>query len=75
MIEKQTRLNKNIAKKLQLLSHYKFQEKLKWKAINWSEGKKKNIIVNEAFTSKTCGNCGEINKKLSSNKVNLDIRM
>ena len=30
MIEKQTRLNKDIAKKLQLLSHYNFQEKLKW---------------------------------------------
>ena len=45
------------------LQHYNFKEKL----LNTKE---LNVhIVNEAFTSKTCGCCGKINHLLGGNKI------
>ncbi len=49
-----------------MFSFYKFKEKLKWKA---SVLGKKVIIVDESYTSKTCGNCGVLNYNLGSSET------
>ena len=60
----------NLCKKLRNLAlqlqHYTFRERLKFK------GKEYNcnvIVQDEAYTSKTCGKCGELNRKLGSSKI------
>ena len=56
-------LKSKTARNMQTMSHYTFKEKLKVK------GKEYGTIVievNEAFTSRTCGKCGNINKKSKS---------
>ena len=63
------RVNRNINKvttrSMLSLSHYKFRMKL----LHKSKMYKRNIIVvNENYTSKTCGSCGYINEKLGSKK-------
>jgi len=66
MVRKTKKLNKTIRHKLNTLSHWKFQEKLKFKCFE------KNIkleIVSEEFTSKTCGMCGVLNEKLKSSRT------
>ena len=60
----------NLCRKLRTLAlqlqHYTFRERLKFKGIEYNC----NIIVqNEAYTSKTCGKCGELNRKLGSSKI------
>jgi putative transposase len=58
-----TFLHSTTKRQLLGLQHYKFKEKLLNK-------KEINVhVVNEAFTSKTCGCCGEINYKLGSSKM------
>lgn len=49
-----------------LLNIYKFKEKLKYKC-NYRN--KNYIEVNEAYTSKTCCQCGNIKKDLKGNKI------
>lgn len=53
-------------RKISLLSHCKFHDYLTWKAK--IEGK---IVVNqnEAYTSKTCFQCGKLNEKLGASKI------
>ena len=64
MVQKKDRtLNKTSVNNLSVLSHYKFLEKLKIKCI---EHKRLLFIVNESYTSKTCGCCGTINNSSSS---------
>ena len=51
---------------LNLLSHYKFKEKL------IHQGKKYNSnihIVTEEYTTKTCGKCGNLNHFIGSSKM------
>lgn len=51
------KLNSKVARSLNTLCHYKFKEKLKNKCYEKGIELK---IVNEAYTSKTCTNCGNI---------------
>ncbi len=56
MIGRQDRnIPKSVVRRMVLLSHYKFKERLRYLC-----GKMGNnlYIVNEAYTSKTCGRCG-----------------
>ena len=46
-------------------AHYRFQQFLLWKA--WEAGKQV-LLVNEAFTSKTCSWSGEIVAKLGGRR-------
>ena len=48
-------------------AHYRFQQRLLKKAelYPWCQV----ILCDEPFTSKTCGQCGEINRGLGSSKV------
>lgn len=62
-------VKKNIPKKtkrlLYIYSYFKFKERLEYKC------RQKGVvlhIVDESFTSKTCGKCGELNGKLKSSK-------
>lgn len=48
------------------LSHYKFKERLTYMANVYNRNL---IIVNESYTSKTCGNCGTLNLNLKGNKI------
>jgi putative transposase len=47
------------------LSHFQFKMKLKYQCLKWQ---RKLHIVNESYTSKTCGRCGNINNELGSSK-------
>lgn len=57
---------KNV-RKILLLSHYKFRELLKAKAQTFSGCTL--IICDEQYTSKTCGNCGNLHASLGKSKV------
>lgn len=48
------------------LSFYRFSEILKYKCKLRGS---KVLTVSEAYTSKTCGNCGELHNKLGGNKI------
>ena len=48
-------------------SHYRFKQRLLFKAQEYPHCKV--LIVNEAYTSKTCGQCGKIHDKLGASKV------
>ena len=67
MVNKKDRcINNKTVDSLLKLSHYKFKTKLQ----NMCKNRKNNIfIVNESYTSKTCGNCGEINNKLGGQSI------
>jgi transposase len=52
---------------LNVNKHYQFAEKLKWCC--WKKGVN-CIRINEAYTTKTCGKCGELN-----NNITLDNRV
>ena len=60
------KINNKTVRKMLLLSHYSFQEKLKYK-IKMRKGLL--LLVDEHYTSKTCGNCGNIDDNLGSKKV------
>ncbi len=51
---------------LTMFSFYAFKQKLLFKCEQYN---KKLIIVNECYTSCTCGKCGEINKNLKSSET------
>lgn len=59
--------NSNMNRQMLLLSHYKFKQKLLYKAKTIAG--KTVIICNESWTSKTCSNCGNINMELGSSEV------
>ncbi len=48
-------------------SHYKFKQMVQWKAREYPGCQV--IICDEAYTSKTCGQCGTIKDNLGGNKV------
>jgi putative transposase len=65
-----TGIAKNLCNKvnrdLYILSHFTFRQRLEQKC---REHGVRFICTNEAYTSKTCYKCGEINKTLGANKV------
>ena len=64
--ERARNLNTKSVRNMLSLSHYKFRQILQHKA---NEYKRSVILCDEAYTSKTCGNCGHIDLKLGSKKV------
>ena len=58
-----TRLPKMVKRLLYTFSFHVFKTKLMWKA---KQAGKTLLFVNEAYTSKTCGCCGELNDVGSS---------
>jgi putative transposase len=64
--DKTRKIGKRTVREMLGLSHFSFLQKLKFKC---SEYNRKLIITTEEYTSKTCGNCGELNQKLGSSKV------
>ena len=62
----QGKLHPRTKDKAHILSHYTFQQKIKNKAE--TEGKRL-ILLNEAYTSKTCTKCGNLNQTLGSKKT------
>lgn len=67
MVNKSSRkLNNTSSRNLLTMSHYLFRMRL----IHQSKKYNSNVyIVNEAYTSKTCSNCGKVNDKLGSSKI------
>ena len=64
--ELKNNLNRKNNRLLDLLSHYKFQEKMIHQAIKYNCDLK---IVTEEYTTKTCGKCGCINNFIGSSKI------
>ena len=59
MVRKGKPLGKMTKRLLCMFSFYKFKEKLQYKCSTYG---KKLLIVDESYTSCTCGVCGEINR-------------
>ena len=59
------RLHRSTVKQMQTLSHFTFRQRLMHVATRYHTCV---LVVNEAYTSKTCGACGRINAKLGSSK-------
>ena len=60
---------KKTARELLTWSHYEFQQCLLWKAKLHGPRRNKVVIVSEAYTTKTCGYCGEINNSVGGSEV------
>ena len=52
---KRHKINRDTTRKMLMMSHYKFRLRLLHKARQWG---RTVVIVNEAYTSKTCRSCG-----------------
>jgi IS605 OrfB family transposase len=59
MIKKKNKLSRNTKRLMNMYSFYKFRERLQYKCNMYN---KKLIIVDESYTSCTCGQCGKINQ-------------
>ena len=69
MVQKGTRrrkMNRSTARKMLLWSHYRFRQRLLFKTKQWG---RTVVVVNEAYTSKTCTRCGWQHHTLGNNKV------
>jgi len=65
-ILKKNYINRSVKRALNVLSHYKFRQRLLEKC----EGRGNNLfVIDESFTSKTCGRCGRINQNLGASKT------
>jgi putative transposase len=60
-------LHSKTARNMLTLSHYSFKQRLLSKSEEYKNCKVH--IVDESYTSKTCGNCGDINSSLGSSKI------
>ena len=60
------RLHRSVKRMMNILSFYKFKEKMRYEA---SKRSRNLYIVTEEYTSKTCTRCGKINNNLGSSKV------
>ena len=68
MVKKSTRnINSKTARSMMTWSHYRFKQRLISKAREYPHVNV--LIVDEPYTSKTCGNCGSIDHKLGANKT------
>ena len=65
-VMKRRPLRKVTVRGMLALGHYKFRQTLEHKAREYST---KVIVVNEAYTSKTCGVCGCLNETLGGKKT------
>ena len=63
---KMSKLKSKVCRKMMTWSHDAFQRRLLDRAQHFGC---KVFIVNESFTSKTCGKCGALNESLGSSKV------
>lgn len=59
-------LGKSTRFNLNSLKHYQFKQRLIFKG---NSSNTNVFIVNESYTSKTCGRCGVLNNKLGSSKI------
>jgi IS605 OrfB family transposase len=66
IVKKSNNLHSSTKRLTYALSHFQFKERLKSKAEEYNVTVK---IVDESYTSKTCGGCGELNEMLGSNKI------
>ena len=60
------KLNRRTVMLMTAWGHYRFKQRLLLKAREFG---KKVVIVNEAYTSKTCSCCGSIHTSLGGSKV------
>ena len=60
------KLSKITKRQLQAFSFYRFKEILKYRC---KTAGRKLVLVEEDYTSKTCGKCGEINYDLQGEKT------
>ena len=69
MVQKDVRpFGRKTARDMLTWSHYEFQQRLIWKATR--RGRDRDVyLVDESYTSKTCGVCGKINNKLGGSKT------
>ena len=65
-LKRKRNINSKITRSMLTLSHYSFKKKLEHKCKIY---KRRLIVTSEAFTSKTCGVCGNVNKNLGSKKI------
>jgi putative transposase len=63
----QRRLNSATARKMVTWAHYRFQRRLIAKAQEYPNCRV--LVVDEAYTSKTCGRCGRINQNLGGKRI------
>ena len=66
IVSKKKTLNKRSKQLAYSLGHYLFKCRLESKAEEYGA---KVVVVNEAYTSKTCGKCSNINPNLGGNKT------
>jgi putative transposase len=66
MVKKNGILRPKTSRQMMMLSHYAFKEKLRFKSSCYG---KTVIDCSEAYTSKTCGFCGELNTTLGGSKT------
>ena len=64
--DKKRKLRKKTVRRMLSWSHYMFKQRLINKARQFG---KKVVIVDEAYTSKTCSCCGEVHNNLGGNKT------
>lgn len=68
MVRKRNRkIRSKTVRQMLTFSHYQFRQHLLHKAQDYQGCKV--VLVNEAYTSKTCGRCGHIKKTLGGNKT------
>ena len=65
-LKRKRNITNNITRKMLTLSHYGFKKKLEHKCKIY---KRRLIVTSEAYTSKTCGVCGNVDKNLGSKKI------
>ncbi len=66
IVSKKRALNKSVKTVAYMLSHYLFRQRLKAKAEEYGAEVR---VVNEAWTSKTCGGCSKVHYNLGSSKT------
>jgi putative transposase len=66
ILRKLRKLSSKSARAMVTWSHYRFRQRLLWKCRTTGC---KVVVCGEAYTSKTCGQCGWIHNKLGGNKT------
>jgi putative transposase len=66
VLRKARRLTNKTARAMVTWSHYRFRQRLLWKCRTTGC---KVVVCGEAYTSKTCGQCGWLHNKLGGSKI------